>query len=141
MPEQWHGVIYVVSKTFLKTGEVPLNAGAYVEEARRVASTLEENEMKAALTRPRARLRIASRFGIPAAVLHSLRYRPPKTITADMFDRLLRAVEHQAEEQIRNLEHEITKARSCRLGIDNGHIGAAETAARRARALLERTLK
>lgn len=102
-----------------------------------MASALEEIEMRMALSRPRARLRVASRFSIPASLLHSLRYRPPKTISADVFDKLSIAIEHQAAEQIRNLEHAISTARSIRLGIDDSNIRKAEVSLQRARDLLK----
>ncbi|MGH6822024.1 MAG: hypothetical protein ACREC4_00805 [Methylocella sp.] len=106
-----------------------------------MATSLENLEMQTALSRPRARLRVASRFGIPASLLHSLRYRPPKTIAADVYARLAIAIERQAAEQIRSFEHEIAKARARGLGAADRRLWEAEAAVRHARALLEKAVR
>jgi hypothetical protein len=58
---------------------------------------------------------------------------------ADIFyNRLCVAVERQALEQIRMLEHEIAIVRARRLSIDNGAIREAEAYLAKARELLRR---
>jgi hypothetical protein len=110
----------------------------YLEQAAEMAAALEEREMQAAHSRPRARESVERKYGIPASLLHSLRHRPPKTIAADIFDRLLGAVESQAAEQIRNLENEIASVMARRLGANDRRLRAAHVALLRAQKFLKR---
>ena len=115
-----------------------MTAGEYVEAAREMAASLEDNEVANGIERKYARAKVASLSGISYGLLHSLRYRPPKTIAADLFDRLCTAVERQARRKIGDLENEIAKANSRHLGSRCGLERAANAAARSARALLSR---
>lgn len=135
MGEVKHGDFVMVCKKASQM-EQKMTSAVYVEQARKLARALEEREVARGMTRPVARARVEARFGLPASLLRSLRYRCPKSIGADVFDKLLMAVEHQAEEQIRTLEHEIATARACRLGVNDGRLREAEIAATYARSLL-----
>lgn len=134
----------MVCKRPLQTEQKPLSPSAYVEHAASMARLLEGRALLEVLERdildksPReeARELVERRFGIPASLLRSLRYRPPKIVAADAFAKLLAAIELQAAAQIRTLEHEILAARARRWRADDSAIREAETALRAARALL-----
>jgi hypothetical protein len=66
------------------------------------------------------------------------RYQPPKTIAADIYYRLCIAVEKQASEKIRALEHEITTSCARRRGIDHRAFCEAEILVAKARELLRK---
>ena len=105
-----------------------MDAHSYVKQAQRFAETLESRESAmASVDAPTARARISRRFGISKSVLHSLRYRPPKTIPIDVFSKLVAAVEHQAAELIRACEHDMATAKSCSIGVNDGILRALET--------------
>jgi hypothetical protein len=101
-----------------------------------MAAALEDRETPIARSRPVARERVARLAGVSKSLLHSLRYRRPKTIAADVYHRLCVAVERQAEKQIGHLENEISTAKSRRLGADDDNIRKAENALEQARAFL-----
>ena len=82
------------------------------------------------------RIRVARLAGIPLSFLHTLRYRPPKTIAADIFDRLCVATERKALEQIRAAEHDIQIARDRRTGINHSALREVEASLVMARELL-----
>jgi hypothetical protein len=124
-------------KEFSRTGQKEMNAAAYVEQAREMAAALEDRESLVARSRPRARQSVARAAGVSASLLHSLRYRPPKQIAADVFERLCAAVERQALHQIRTAQHEIATVRARRLGVDDRAICAAEAALEQARGFLK----
>jgi hypothetical protein len=126
----------VVHKDFLQS-EQKVDAATYVETARRMAAALEDRENVTARSRPVARSIVARLSGVSASLLHSLRYRPPKQIAADAFDRLCAAMERTAAEQIRIAEHEIAKARARRMGTDDSVFREVEDALARARELIE----
>lgn len=125
-------------KTFLQPETKPMDATAFVDRARDMATTLEDRELGAARSRPRARQRVSRLARVPVSLLHSLRYRPPKQIAADVFARLCAAVERQAIDQIRIAENEISKARARRLGVDDRDLCEIEDALAKARALVMR---
>ena len=105
-----------------------MDAHSYVKQAQHFAEVLETRESAMALVdAPTARARISRRFGISKSVLHSLRYRPPKTVPIDIFTKLVAAVEHQAAEIIRACEHDMATAKSCGVGVNNGTLCALET--------------
>jgi hypothetical protein len=105
----------MVCKTFLQFGE-KMNAATFVEIACSIAADLEDREIRYGRSRPDARQRVARIAGVPASLLHSLRYRRPKTIGADVFERLCSAVERQATQQIKELENEILAIEARRIG-------------------------
>ena len=115
-----------------------MDARSYVDKAREMASELEDRETAAVGSRPVARRRLARVSGVPLSVLHSLRYRPPKTISADVFDKLCAAIERQAEQQIRILQDAICEARSRRSGVDNNSVREAASSLEHARQLLRK---
>ena len=128
-------------KEFLGSEQNVMDAAAFVDSAREMAAALEDREIPAARSRPLARLRVSRLAGVSASLLHSLRYRPPKQIAADVFERLCIAVERQALTQIRTLENEIAAAHARRLGADDRDLGKVQTALAVARALMERREK
>lgn len=127
----------MVHKEFLQS-EPKVDASVFVERAREMAAALEDREMPVARSRPAAR-RCASRLaGVSASLLHSLRYRPPKTIAADAYARLCAAIEQQAITQIRKAFNEIAEARARRPGVDESALREIEAALASAQALLNR---
>ncbi len=113
-----------------------MDAASFVDDARRMAAALEDKEVEAGGSRRLARDRVARLSGIRASFLGTLRYRPPKTIAADIFDRLCAATLRKAAEQIRAAEHEISTTRALRPGIDHSALREAEIALAKARELL-----
>jgi hypothetical protein len=87
-----------------------MSAAAFVDRARGMARFLEDREAHALGDREMARDRIERRYGIAGSVLYSLRYRPPKTIAADIYARLCAAVEDAGARHMRTLEDEIAEA-------------------------------
>jgi hypothetical protein len=124
-------------KDFLQFEQKAMNAAAFVDSAREMAATLEDREVSAG-SRLLARERVARLAGIPSSLLHSLRYRPPKQIAADVYARLCAAVERQAALQIGQLENEILAARARRSGADDSSLCEVESALAIARALMAR---
>jgi hypothetical protein len=126
----------MVHKEFLHS-EQKMDAAVFVDRAREMAAALEDREVLATRSRPIARQRVAHLSGVAASLLHSLRYRPPKQIAADAFERLCAATERKAAEQIRIAEHEIAKARARRIGTDDRALREVEAALAMARALIK----
>ena len=124
----------MVCKEFLQSGQ-KMDASIFVERARLMAATLEDRE---AGSRPAARRRASRLAGVPASLLHSLRYRPPKTIAADAYARLCAAIEQQAITQIKKAFNEIAAARARRPGIDESALREIEAALASAQALLKK---
>lgn len=127
----------MVRKEFLQSEQKEMNVAAYVGQAREMAAALEDRETLVTRARPAARARVARAVGVSAALLHSLRYRPPKQISAHVYARLCAAIERQAINQIRTAEHEIAKASARRRGVDDGTLREVQTALANARALIE----
>jgi hypothetical protein len=122
-------------KDFLQLEQKAMSAAAFVDSAREMAAVLEDREL-AAGSRPHARKRVARMAGVPASLLHSLRYRPPKRIAADAYERLCAAIERQAAIQIGQLENEILAARARRRGADDRSFCEVDGALAIARALM-----
>jgi hypothetical protein len=76
-----------------------MSAADYVLRAQSWAKQLEEHEAQGG-TLESARYRLQMKFGIPVQAFWSLRYRPPKQIAADLYDRLRHACLVQAERSI-----------------------------------------
>ena len=126
-----------MGKKFLPIGQ-KMNAATFVEIACAIAADLEDREIAMAGSRPIARQRVSNLANVPVSLLRKLRYRPPKTIAADAFDRLCAAVECQAEREIRKLENEVLKARACRRGMGDRDLWEIEDVLESARALLKK---
>lgn len=126
----------MLRKKFLQSDQ-KMDAAAFVTQAREMAAALEGREVAAAGSRPIARAIAARHAGIPASLLHSLRYRPPKRIAAESYQRLCVAIERQAERHREKLQDEIIAARARRLGVADRGMGEIEAALEKARALLE----
>lgn len=116
----------------------PMSAAAYVADAREMAELLEEREAKVAGNLPDARRNLASRFGIAASIFYALRHRPPKSIGADIYDRLCAAIEYEAAQGIRKLQHEMATAEKRRLRLRQGHARRAALLVGQARQELAR---
>jgi hypothetical protein len=125
-------------KEFLPVEQKAMDAAAFVDRAAKMAATLEDREVFDVRSRPIARQRVARFVGVSAALLHSLRYRPPKSIAADAYARLCVAIERCAEAQIRTAHNEILAARACRRGVDDRDLCEVEAALEQARAFLKR---
>jgi hypothetical protein len=123
-------------KKFLPV-EQKMNAAAFVDRAREIAMALEDREIGAARSRPLARQRVSRLARVPVSLLHSLRYRPPKQIAADVFARLCAAIERQAINQIKKAEHDISTARARRGGVEDRDLCEIEATLERARNLLK----
>lgn len=128
----------MLRKKFLQSEQKAMDAAAFVDRAREMAAALEGREVDAAGSRPIARAIAARSAGVPASLLHSLRYRPPKRIAAESYQRLCVAVERQAERHREKLQHEIIAARARRLGVADRDMGEIEAALEKARSLLNR---
>lgn len=124
-------------KKILHLEEKEMDAATFVDHAREMAAMIEDRITTDTHSRPKARERAARIVGVPESLLHTLRYRPPKTIAADVYVRLCIAIERQALNQIRNLENEISAARACRRGVDDRALCEAEAALQQARAYLK----
>jgi hypothetical protein len=84
---------------------------SYVDDAAELVEALVKSERPHAGSIHRAMRSLSSKHGIPYAKLWALRHRKPKSIGADLLDRILLAAERQADEQIRALNEIRTKAR------------------------------
>lgn len=116
----------MVCKEFSPIEQKSMDAAAFVDQARDMAAALEDREISAARSRPIARQVAARAAGVPPSLFHSLRYRPPKRIAADSYQRLCVAIERQAEKQRGKLRDEIIASRARRLGFDQSLVGEAE---------------
>jgi hypothetical protein len=123
-------------KESLHSEQKPMDAAAFVDRACKMAATLEDREVFDVQSRPIARKRVARLAGVPASLLHSLRYRPPKTIAADAYARLCAAIEAQAFNQIGKAFDEIAAARARRPGVDDRALREIADALAHAHALL-----
>ena len=123
-------------KEFLQSEQKKMNAAVYVERAREMAAALVDRESLVTRSRPAARESVARASGVSPSLLHSLRYRPPKQIAADVFERLCAAVEQAAENQIRAAQHEIETARARRPCVDDRALREAQIALENARTSL-----
>lgn len=131
----------MVSKADLQSEQKKMNAACFVERAREMASSLEDRENDAVDDLPVARQIAAGKAGVRASLFYSLRYRPPKTVAADVFNNLCAAIERRAMDQIGIAKHEITTARARRLGADDRALREAEDSLARAGELLEKIRK
>lgn len=128
----------MLHKEFLPIEQKTMDAAAFVDRARKMAATLEDRETFDLRSRPLARQRVARVAGVSASLLHSLRYRPPKSIAADTYNRLCDAFERQAINQIWKAFDEIASARARRPGVDDRALREIEAALEKARALLRK---
>jgi len=69
--------------------------------------------------------RLARRYGVPFRTFWALRYRPPKTICADLYLRLCAAYQAECERQMRKLAHEIEIAKATVGHLDPVLVAAA----------------
>ena len=84
-----------------------MSAPAVVEQARTWANALVLNESRGPGDMENAMRRIEQRWGVPASVLWSLRYRPPKDVATSIMLTLMAAHEGMCERQKRKFEHEL----------------------------------
>jgi hypothetical protein len=109
--------------------EAPVTSAVFVERAQSWARELEAKELPAAGSIPAARQAVERRHRLPSGLLYSLRYRPPKRLAVDAYERLRAALIAACEQERRRLEHEITIARAAGVGADHPALAAAEAAA------------
>lgn len=114
-----------------------MDALTYIDHARQMAAFLEDRETGAGGDRETARARLAARYGIAGSIFHALRYRPPKQIAADIYNRLCSAVEDAASKQIKALENEIAMARASSLRPREDMVRKAEAVLVEVKALME----
>ena len=109
-----------------------MTAAEYVEYAAAAARRMEEAEARGPGDLPNARERLARRYGLAASFFYSLRYRPPKTIAVDVFNRLNNAYQAECTRQARLWSHErsLARARGDLDEIDKTLLGAADWLAR-----------
>lgn len=100
----------------------------YVDDAASWAKLLTQRESRGPGDMENAWRRLETRYGVPWRSFWALRYRPPKRISAPLFDRLRTAYLMEIERQRRLLEHEIT--------ITKAKTGPVHPAVRAAEALL-----
>lgn len=68
--------------------------------------------------------RLSTRYGVPARLFWALRYRPPKTIAADLYLRLCEAYRAECERQMWKLQHELDQTKTI-TGADHAALDAA----------------
>jgi len=68
--------------------------------------------------------RLQQRYGVPLRTFWALRYRPPKTIAADIYLRLCAAYQAECERQMRKLRHELETTKAI-AGPDHAAVVAA----------------
>ncbi len=90
----------------------------YVEEARRIADVLVRGEMSGPGDMPRAMVRLERRHGLPVGTLKGLRYRPRKSLTVELWAKLVAALEAESVRQRRLWDHEIALARAAGEELD-----------------------
>ena len=108
----------------------PVNAACYVQRASLWAQRLEDMEAARAGSRPAARDALERRHKLPSGSLYSLRYRPPKRLAVDLYEKLRAALIAAAEREQQALAHEIEIARRAGVAVDHPALVAAEAAAR-----------
>lgn len=111
--------------------ERQLTRTEYVDCARAWADALVWNECRGPGEIASARARVAVRYGIPARLLKDLKYRPPKRIAVEIFERLRVAYLTQVERQVSRFERELADA-STHGAADTSLIRAASFVARAA---------
>lgn len=115
----------MVREPDLQSKRTQMNASTFVDEAREMSLSLENRQNSELKDLPEARRQVAMMTGVCVSMLYSLRYRPPKTVGADVYNRLCAAIERRALTQIRTAHHEISTARSRRLGASDGALDLA----------------
>lgn len=70
--------------------------------------------------------RLQARYGVPFRTFWALRYRRPKSITADIYLRLCAAYQAECDRQMRKLRHELEITKTV-AGADHAAVRAAET--------------
>ena len=105
-------VFEVKARTMPKT--MTVQAFMYVDDAADSVSWLIRRESRGPRDLENAMRRLEARYGIPYAVLWSLRYRKPKDILVSVYARIKDAHEAEINRQRSLLEHEqsITKAKT-----------------------------
>ena len=92
-----------------------VTAVSFVDTARGWARELEDREASAS-DRKTLRARLERRLGLPAGTLYSLRYRPPKAISAHVYEAIRVGIIAAHEAERARLAHEIDLARAAGLG-------------------------
>jgi len=95
-----------------------------VAQAQNWAHALTCSEIQGAGDIAEAWRRLSTRYGVPARLFWSLRYRPPKTIAADLYLRLCEAYRAECERQMWKLQHELDQTKTI-AGADHAALDAA----------------
>lgn len=111
----------------------PMSAAAYVADAREMSIELEDDEALEQGNVELARAYIARHFGIAQSVLYSLRRRHPKTVAADVYDKLCIAIQSVATKGLSTLHHQISTAAHKQLRVHREHIRTGLAMVQRAR--------
>lgn len=109
-----------------------------VAQAQDFARTLVQRESRGNGDLVPAMKRLERRHALPKGLLHSLRYRPPKTIALDVWQSLLTAYQAECLRQVQQLEHEITVTRKLVHDLDPNFIDEAERLAAKVRSAPKR---
>ena len=102
-----------------------MSAGTYVDEAKSWADKMVARESRGPGDTDNAMRRLQYKYGVSFNDLWRLRYRPPKRIWTDVYERIRQAYEAQRQEQIRRLKHEIAITEKI-TGADNASVHAAK---------------
>jgi hypothetical protein len=106
---------------------------SFLGRARRWGDFLERRELRRVEDRPAARRAIERRHRLPSGILYALRYRPPKRLAIEVYERLRQAVIAAGQSEQRALEDAIDHARRCGVDVDSPAMRAAEAVLRDAR--------
>jgi len=117
---------------------ITMTSAAYVDRARGWAKRLEDAEAaKTSAPVKAARQAVARRIGVAPGTLENLRNGRIKSIAAHLFDTLRGAVEHELQNEIARLEHDLqifrqtgVDAREDQVGAVERHLAAARKALR-----------
>ena len=101
-----------VCKKSLQFAQVSAAQGSAVEAAKGWSRAMVQREAAGSGDTENAMRRLEARYGVPWRTFWALRYRPPKSICADVWLRLRSAYQTECERQMRKLEHEIEITRA-----------------------------
>lgn len=133
LPELKHGHMDEKHARAAHISPKAMSAAAYVADARQMSIELEDDEALEQGNVDRARAYIARHFGIAQSILYSLRRRHPKTVGADVYDKLCIAIQSVATKGISTLHHQILTATHKQLRVHHDHIRAGAAMLQKAR--------
>lgn len=111
----------------------------FTDVARGYARRLEDREAaRSGSSVHVARMSVARRLHMSPGTLENLRNGRMKNVAAGIFAKLRSMVEHEINQEIQALEHELQMARACGLDRRDDEISAAEAALQTARSFLNK---